>query len=998
MAKKLFDQVWKNGQSLYRAFHEDMNLSRLKDLNEKLQSSYQDVLAELPKDFNSSSALVANLVLLSESIKNHDLLGARKAITSILEKDLFAFESEWRSFINPLSASDTEFQALLPRLLEMQDFATRMDVYSHHPDHLIRDITGLPKEKLEQLVRRYTIQGSNVRPVNLFRYDFFSRALEQQPLTLADVEATKARISNRDVDYFRQYGEQVAEGLRAYPEKKKGMFPNWKDPFKLLHPGIFRREVKDQFNGLLNDLGRYLLAYLGLENWKSHRVNFGGSNNYGRSGCWIALFPEAKVSHKKAFQIFLRIEGDYIEAGMMQGFGQGSNIENDTETFYGWEAVLAKLQSVTQRAIQLNQESRPETVMDIEKRRFFKFSPGSGGSKWAQFYQMGIAAADYSNLDVGDLTEYKTQQEINIAAGLRPKSESNQTWNLWLLREARIGDVLIAAEGTNIALGVGIITDDYYFDEDAENFPHRRAVNWIVDGRLEFEKHAKSGYKNLFRVDTFCPTKVASFVLARYVEENPSLLPVFQQFQLPTRDETDTQDFAEENSPLPSSDQNRHPQYWWLQCNPTVWNIAERPLNEEDFWTARNERGNQRRIYKYFKAVAPGDYAIGYSSGKDKKVMGLFEFTKELHTDENNGEIVCFRLVEKFKYPVPWEEITSLPGMLNSEILKNNQGSLFSLTADEYETVLDYIEEVKTEKEVVISPREIVPYSKEEALADLFIGEKQFDTIQKLLLRKKNIVLQGPPGVGKTYMAKRLAYTVMKAKDDHRIELVQFHQSYAYEDFVQGLRPTDDGRFALKDGVFKAFCEKAREDDEQRPYFLIIDEINRGNLSKIFGELMMLIEADKRSSNYGIKLTYEPEISFHIPANLHLIGTMNTADRSLAMVDYALRRRFAFIDLLPNFEHKFQQRLVDQKKMDPEFAKLISNRLTDLNIKISSSSDLNEGFHIGHSYFCDPPEAISEHQDWYQSIIEYEVGPLLKEYWFDKQSDAKNAINALLKL
>lgn len=183
------------------------------------------------------------------------------------------------------------------------------------------------------------------------------------------------------------------------------------------------------------------------------------------------------------------------------------------------------------------------------------------------------------------------------------------------------------------------------------------------------------------------------------------------------------------------------------------------------------------------------------------------------------------------------------------------------------------------------------------------------------LRERKNIVLQGAPGVGKTFIARRLGYAFVGAKDPQRVQAIQFHQSYSYEDFVQGFRPTPKGTFELKHGFFYQFCRRAqRQESEQKPYVLIIDEINRGNLSKILGEVMMLIEPDKRGREFAIPLAYaqEADDTFFVPANLYLIGMMNTADRSLAMVDYALRRRFRFITLRPEFAGaEFQRWLGD---------------------------------------------------------------------------------------
>ena len=272
-------------------------------------------------------------------------------------------------------------------------------------------------------------------------------------------------------------------------------------------------------------------------------------------------------------------------------------------------------------------------------------------------------------------------------------------------------------------------------------------------------------------------------------------------------------------------------------------------------------------------------------------------------------------------------------------------------------------------------------YTKEDFLADVYINEKQYDTLVGLLRKKRNVILQGAPGVGKTYAAKRLAYSMMGVKDPERVQLVQFHQSYSYEDFVEGFRPSSTGmNFEIKKGAFYNFCKKA-SDDKENDYFFIIDEINRGNLSKIFGELFMLIEADKRGND--IQLLYSSD-KFSVPKNVYIIGMMNTADRSLAMIDYALRRRFAFFEMKPAFEsegfREYQYGLENDK-----FNKLI-DCVISLNQRIADDDSLGEGFCIGHSYFCDIEE-IKENT--LTDIVEFEIIPLLKEYWFDEPSKVK---------
>lgn len=246
-----------------------------------------------------------------------------------------------------------------------------------------------------------------------------------------------------------------------------------------------------------------------------------------------------------------------------------------------------------------------------------------------------------------------------------------------------------------------------------------------------------------------------------------------------------------------------------------------------------------------------------------------------------------------------------------------------------------------------------------------------------ILRYKKNIILQGAPGVGKTYTAKRLAFAMLGSKDENRILQVQFHQSYDYDDFIMGLRPTEDGGFKFEYGPFYKICKKAESDREHLPYFVIIDEINRGNMSKILGEMFSLIEKDHR--NEKIMLKYGNEM-FSVPDNIYIIGTMNTADRGLVMLDYALRRRFAFITTEPAFKSEgFRQLMI--KSNNVKFNK-IAKKIVELNKAISTDDLLGPGFQIGHSYFCLGRPVTDEDL---RHIINYEIMPLLAEYWYDSE-------------
>ena len=291
----------------------------------------------------------------------------------------------------------------------------------------------------------------------------------------------------------------------------------------------------------------------------------------------------------------------------------------------------------------------------------------------------------------------------------------------------------------------------------------------------------------------------------------------------------------------------------------------------------------------------------------------------------------------------------------------------------------DSDDEVDNEEPLVVFPE----YSARQFLDEVYIGEERYDATVGVLRAKKNIILQGAPGVGKTFAAKRLAYSMMGVKDVSRVMLIQFHQSYSYEDFIEGYRPSGQG-FELVKGAFYSFCKKAA-DDEENDYFFIIDEINRGNLSKIFGELFMLIESDKRGPKNKLQLLYSREL-FYVPRNVHIIGMMNTADRSLAMLDYALRRRFAFVELRPAFDSDGFREYCSGLG-NPTFEALV-REVESLNRAIAEDESLGDGFCIGHSYFCNmKPETCTDSA--LASIVDYELIPMLKEYWFDEPSKVR---------
>lgn len=381
-------------------------------------------------------------------------------------------------------------------------------------------------------------------------------------------------------------------------------------------------------------------------------------------------------------------------------------------------------------------------------------------------------------------------------------------------------------------------------------------------------------------------------------------------------------------------------------------------------------------VWQFVHDMKPGDIIIAKKG--TRHVIGRGVITSEFIYDDSKPVDYKYYRQIKWTHKGEWAH----PGKAVTKTLTD------ITRYTDYVAKLEalFVDEDSEQNEVPVEEADVVydSYTADDFLRDVYMSEERYNTLTNLLLTKKNIILQGAPGVGKTYAAKRLAYSIMGEKDTSRVKMVQFHQSYSYEDFIMGFRPTQTG-FELKTGVFYEFCRQAADDD--RPHFFIIDEINRGNLSKIFGELFMLIENDKRGVE--LQLLYADE-QFSIPSNVHIIGMMNTADRSLAMLDYALRRRFAFFDILPAFDST-GFRAYRKNANNPKFDKLIS-AVQQLNEAIANDESLGEGFCVGHSYFC---TNVTINDEWLKSVVEFELIPLLKEYWFDEPTKVRTWTNTL---
>lgn len=395
--------------------------------------------------------------------------------------------------------------------------------------------------------------------------------------------------------------------------------------------------------------------------------------------------------------------------------------------------------------------------------------------------------------------------------------------------------------------------------------------------------------------------------------------------------------------------------FWWLSINPKMLKFKELEIDDCFYYISLNEDGSARTLHKNFSEIKRGEFVIAYEIEPSNEVMGLCICVEEL-----KNERIMLKKVEGLTDPVTRYSIETNIELANLEVFRYMQGTLFKLSKREFEIIYTMMRELNPRKKY----EECDLYSKETFLNDVYFDEKDYDELRSLILSRKNIILEGAPGVGKTYVARRMAYSIIGSKDDDKVLNVQFHELYSNEEFIEGYRPDDIGIYKYKRGCFKRMCTKARNNPTEK-FFVIIDEINRGNITKIFGESFSLIEIDKRGKENFIELSCSRE-RFYVPNNLYIIGTMNTFDEKFFITDYALRRRFCFYKINPAFENERFKSFYSQSA-------LLSNVIEKI---IEINKELDEDIQIGHSYFCTPlPD------DEIRMLVKYSVIPLLKEYY-----------------
>ena len=637
-----------------------------------------------------------------------------------------------------------------------------------------------------------------------------------------------------------------------------------------------------------------------------------------------------------------------------------------------------------------------------QERGYWLYVPGEGAGKWEEFRGAGIMALNWDR--IGDPTSYPNEEAVIEALeagygdwGGRPTGAAGMIRDF--TRTMRPGDVVYARRGPAEIIGRGIVRSEFRYDDARPTYRCVRDIEWTHVGSWPLDRRV--GAVSLQRVTentSYNPAQLESL----FRDRNSSGAPTASAGAQGVGDSKQAKKHELQHwLYTPGEGAARWEEFRTAGIMALNWDrvgdLASFPDKEsllDALYTHYGDWGGRPRkaadsVWDYIHAMKPGD--IVYVRRSFNEIVGRGVVRSDYRYDEDRssfravrdvewthvgswpleqriGRLMLQRLTENTKYtPDQLNALIGIEDSHSSTSVDERRGNNDLDEADEHYTSADFLDEV-------------------------FLRPEDVEQMLGLLRRKKNLILQGAPGTGKTFAAKRLAYALMGQTDDSRVEVVQFHQSTAYEDIVVGLRPTAEGGFAAAEGVFARFCRRAAA-DPGRDYVFIIDEINRANISKAFGELLMLIEAEHRGE--ALRLPVSGEL-LSVPKRLHIIGMMNTADRGLALIDYALRRRFAFFEMRPALDHPGFLRHVEA--VGSARLEALVDVVRRLNQRIAEDEALGPGFQIGHSYLCLPaagPENPAGTDADVTSVVRYELEPLVREYWFDNPAAMDESIHEL---
>ena len=894
--------------------------------------------------------------------------------------------------------------------------------YSQNSEALFSAVNELSNLDLESIYSQYYIDTKTFQPVNLLRADIARKLISGLKINMEIINEIKNNIRKRNFTYFEYLSEQYTYSFKNYKEKQKDIFTTWLNPWKVLHTFIYRGSIQDKTITCLNAISKQLISDLSMTNYNYHCVDFSGSSNFGDDKSWIALYPNDLPNHKKAYQFFFE-----LSSTPQAGIHTGNDIANNNKIkklipINSYDEALSLFNTLKFEIEELNKDIIHNSSIAFHEiinsannqKQYFKFSPGPNAIEWKRFYSENIIAIDFKQMKLGDLNQYDNIDSIVNALSPKQKSKNNSISNIWNFKTANIGDLIFATKGINKCIGIGIISSDYYFDAlDSNNYQYKRNVKWLTNKEIDFSNIIPES-KNIFARDTFSHCKKWETVLRTYIKLYSETVQLFEDNGIP---------IPLNNTLLDVLKYLANSKAVNFFFDFTIKLIKHLNINKDDTRFAEtlsasnkimrlNLNGrlilgiakNSRQGFQILLMLYEDDFEKlqnktdiikieNFKTGNKQALLVHFSFTYFEKYDYSDILNYWFDVSEDY---ATTQQISQYRNSHNFDLWELNYNPQLLNKYLEAANIVSQSYEPVTPIASIVKEPNFQAYTFQDDTEKPFINDDVFNQAVSLLQRKKNIILQGPPGVGKTFIARKIAYHIMNHIDNSCIEMVQFHQSYNYEDFIQGLKPTLKGNFEVRNGIFYDFCILAKNNTNNK-YFFIIDEINRGNLSKIFGELLMLIESDKRKESYAIKLTYSDNdnAKFYIPDNLYIIGTMNTADRSLAIVDYALRRRFAFISLEPEFGEKFKAFLANSG-ISNGLINHICHSINEVNKEIQNDSNLGKDFKIGHSYFCSFKNQENE-AEWWNNIINFELQPLFEEIWFDNPNKVSDLINILKK-